>query len=267
MANIKISQLTAATSASGTQEFEVNDSGTSKKVTGSQIKTYVKDGLVVSDITDLTATASELNILDGVTATTAELNILDGVTTSTAELNFVDGVTSAIQPQLDAKAATSAGVPSGAVAHFAMNTAPTGWLKANGAAVSRTTYATLFAAIGTTFGVGDGSTTFNLPDLRGQFTRNWADNGSIDSGRAFGSTQTDAYQGHWHSVTIPALSNTQVGRDGGGGSGSGNLRADGAPDVNYPFATFPSSDGVNGTPRTASETRPTNIALLACIKY
>jgi hypothetical protein len=78
MANIKISQLTAATSASGTQEFEVNDSGTSKKVTGSQIKTYVKDGLVVSDITDLTATATELN--------------------------YVDGVTSAIQTQVDAKA-------------------------------------------------------------------------------------------------------------------------------------------------------------------
>lgn len=80
MANIKISQLTAATSASGTQEFEVNDSGTSKKVTGSQIKTYVKDGLVVSDITDLTATAAELNTLDGITASTAELNVLDGIT-------------------------------------------------------------------------------------------------------------------------------------------------------------------------------------------
>jgi hypothetical protein len=56
-----------------------------------------------SQISDLTATAAELNILDGVTATAAELNILDGVTTTTAELNFVDGVTSAIQTQIDAK--------------------------------------------------------------------------------------------------------------------------------------------------------------------
>jgi len=70
MANIKISQLTAAGAALGTQEFEVNESGTSKKVTGSQIKNFVKDGLVVSDITDLTASASELNQLDTNTFTT-----------------------------------------------------------------------------------------------------------------------------------------------------------------------------------------------------
>jgi hypothetical protein len=103
MANIKISQLITAGSALGTQEFEVNESGTSKKVTGSQIKTYVKDGLVVSDIVELTATAAELNTLDGITASTAELNTLTGLTASTAELNYVDGVTSAIQTQLDAK--------------------------------------------------------------------------------------------------------------------------------------------------------------------
>lgn len=78
MANIKISQLTAAASTVGTQEFEVNESGTSKKVTGTQIKTFVKDGLAPSDLTGVTATA--------------------------AELNYTSGVTSAIQTQLDAKA-------------------------------------------------------------------------------------------------------------------------------------------------------------------
>jgi hypothetical protein len=77
MANLKISQLTAAASVSGTQEFEINESGTSKKVTGSQIKTFVKDGLVISDITGVTATA--------------------------AELNYTVGATSAIQTQLNAK--------------------------------------------------------------------------------------------------------------------------------------------------------------------
>jgi hypothetical protein len=76
---------------------------------------------------------------------------------------------------------TAAGSP-GQVSTFAMSSAPTGWLKANGAAVSRTTYVDLFTAIGTTFGVGDGSTTFNLPDLRGRFTRNWADDGSNIAG-------------------------------------------------------------------------------------
>ena len=61
----------------------------------------------LSQITDVTATAAEVNKLDGVTATTAELNILDGVTATAEELNFVDGVTSAIQTQLNGKAASS----------------------------------------------------------------------------------------------------------------------------------------------------------------
>jgi hypothetical protein len=63
------------------------------------------DTLTVADITDLTASAAELNILDGVTSSTAELNVLDGITASTTELNYTDGVTSAIQTQLDAKTA------------------------------------------------------------------------------------------------------------------------------------------------------------------
>ena len=68
-----------------------------------------------ADIVDVTATAAELNILDGVTATAAELNILDGVTASTAELNYVDGVTSAIQTQIDSKASLSGATFTGSV--------------------------------------------------------------------------------------------------------------------------------------------------------
>lgn len=58
--------------------------------------------------------------------------------------------------------------PSGAVTQYAGSSAPTGWLLCDGSAVSRTTYAVLFAVIGTTYGVGDGSTTFNLPNLKGR---------------------------------------------------------------------------------------------------
>jgi hypothetical protein len=100
MANVKISDLTAAAAATSTQQFEVNDSGASKSVTGAQLKSFI--------FGDVTASAAELNILDGATVTTAELNILDGVTATTAELNFVDGVTSNIQTQLDAKQASDA---------------------------------------------------------------------------------------------------------------------------------------------------------------
>ncbi len=58
--------------------------------------------------------------------------------------------------------------PAAQMLLYGGSSAPTGWLLCNGAAVSRATYATLFAEIGTTFGVGDGSTTFNVPDMRGR---------------------------------------------------------------------------------------------------
>ena len=68
-----------------------------------------------------------------------------------------------------AKANAERAVPVGSVSYFAMATPPAGYLRADGAAVSRTTYSDLFTAIGTTFGEGDGSTTFHLPNLMGRF--------------------------------------------------------------------------------------------------
>lgn len=170
----------------------------------------------------------------------------------------IDGTSGITFP--DTSAQTTSYVPPGTVIFYAASSAPTGFLKANGAAVSRTTYAALFAAIGTTFGSGDGSTTFNLPDMRGYFPRGWADNGSVDSGRAFGSTQTDAFQGHKHSSDGSALYGTPypsgtLATTGGGGAFVAVVVGN------------PTTDGTNGTPRTASETRPSNIALLVCIKY
>ncbi len=72
--------------------------------------------------------------------------------------------------------------PPGEVASFAMNTCPAGWLAADGTAYSRSTYAGLFGKISTTWGTGDGSTTFNVPDFRGSFLRGW------DNGRGFDTT-------------------------------------------------------------------------------
>ncbi len=157
-------------------------------------------------------------------------------------------------------AVATSGIPPGAVMHFAMTTPPTGWLKANGAAVSRTTYTALFAAIGTTFGAGDGSTTFNLPDLRGEFVRGYDDGRGVDSGRAFGSSQADALQNITGTFSVSAGDSTHVsGAFSQSGSFAGNGRE---PQPNF-IINFDASR----VARTANETRPRNIALLACIKY
>ncbi|CCG42195.1 phage tail protein [Magnetospirillum molischianum] len=134
----------------------------------------------------------------------------------------------------------------GEVAAFARSAAPDGWLKCNGAAVSRTTYADLFAAIGATFGAGDGSTTFNLPDLRGEFVRGVDDGRGVDSGRVIGSWQADELRYHNHLVgqVIGGRGSEQISPIVGTG-----LR------VNYTEYTG------------GNESRPRNIALLYCIKY
>lgn len=86
----------------------------------------------------------------------------------------------------------------GVVLPFAGAAAPAGWLLCHGQAVSRTDYAHLFSVVGTTFGAGNGTTTFNVPDLRGEFIRG-ADNGAgVDVGRTLGSKQAHASERHNH---------------------------------------------------------------------
>lgn len=93
--------------------------------------------------------------------------------------------------------AYATGMPVGAVFAFASASTPAGYLLCNGQAVSRTVYATLFNAIGTIFGSGDGATTFNVPDMRDWFVRGRGDS------RQLGSTQTGAIQLHTHVVQDP----------------------------------------------------------------
>ena len=92
-----------------------------------------------------------------------------------------------------------AGVPAGSMMQYAGAAAPSGWLLCNGAAVSRATYAALFAVVGTAYGVGDGSTTFNLPNMAGRYAI------GINSGDAtadtLGETGGNASSAHTHGVT------------------------------------------------------------------
>ena len=163
------------------------------------------------------------------------------------------------------------GVPAGSVFTFASTTVPSGYLECNGAAVSRSTYATLFATISTTFGVGDGSSTFNLPDLRGQFVRGWANNatGTGDDGRSFASSQADQNKTHGHtaSVTDPGHKHVTKGHgtqdDGGSnltGSTSGGTSSTSMNDANTGISVSVASDG-------GAEVRVKNIALMYVIKF
>lgn len=88
---------------------------------------------------------------------------------------------------------------AGAMMDWPKSTPPAGALERNGAAISRTTYADLFAVIGTTYGAGNGTTTFNIPDDRGLSTRYWDNGRGLDPGRVFGSYQDDAFQTHGHT--------------------------------------------------------------------
>lgn len=94
---------------------------------------------------------------------------------------------------------------AGMVAPFAMDVPPPGWLRCNGAVVSRTTYAALFARIGIVFGEGDGSTTFGVPDLRGLFLRGKDDGRGLDPSRVLGSFQDMLMQSHTHTATAAAV--------------------------------------------------------------
>jgi microcystin-dependent protein len=141
-------------------------------------------------------------------------------------------------------------VPAGAVQPFAMNSAPTGWLACNGDAVSRSTYSGLFSAISTTYGAGNGSTTFNLPDLRGYFVRGSGTNSDGTASGTFGAKQADALKSHTH--TYGWKGTTYGGANGGNG---------GTWQVDSTQSTSDASTGASG------ETRPKNIAMLYCIKF
>jgi microcystin-dependent protein len=168
------------------------------------------------------------------------------------------------------------GIPAGSIIHVCTTAAPTGWLKANGAAVSRTVYANLFTAIGTAFGAGDGSTTFNLPDLRGEFVRGWADGKAVDTGRTFGSFQDQAFLSHAHTGQTTSTGehnhNLRIGVRGAVGGDNGLATAQADADEYNNRANVVNGEGSHGhsiviNANGGAETRPRNIALLACIKH
>lgn len=157
----------------------------------------------------------------------------------------------------------SNGMPVGTIYYVPANVAPAGALKANGALVSRTTYAALWAyaqasgnLAGTDgawtagqFSPGDGSTTFRLPDGRGEFVRGWDDGRGVDTGRTIGSAQSDDFRSHTHTLN------------------SANDSTAGGLGLNYVTASNTTATAKSTNTTGGSETRPRNIAWLACIKF
>ena len=191
--------------------------------------------------------------------------------TGTSDLDPVpDGMASEawVRSFLASKADTADAVQPGTVHAFAgdASSIPAGYLLCNGAAVSRTDYAALFAAIGTIYGTGDGSTTFNLPDFRGKFLRGYLDGTSA----ALGTAQGDAIR-NLEGTVYHMLSAYTTGYSS---QGSGVLRHVGA-------AAGPAAVGANETKLyeatlsidasltvpTAAENRPANYAINWIIKY
>ena len=159
--------------------------------------------------------------------------------------------------------------PAGTVIPFSLASAPEGYILCNDANISRTTHARLFSVIGTTYGVGDGATTFGLPELRGEFVRGLDLSRGVDTGRAIGTTQSDA-------TAVNGLVNTGVG----GHTHSNLFQSDGYTiyGFDYPYAVDYFASGTRQNINTSSagahthaitgdsETRPTNVALAYCIK-
>ena len=195
--------------------------------------------------------------------------------------------------------------PPGTVIHIAGDTPPAGWVKANGALLDRTAYANLFAVIGTRYGVGDGSTTFAIPDLRGQFIRSLDDGRGFDANRSLGSFQPSQNLWHGHGISDPGHGHGvydaghshgvyDPGHEHGyhrsdpGGAGAVNLGSTYfcLTNLHQPFvgtdhrgtgialhgsgtgiSLYGSGTNISLQGEGGSESRPINTALLALIKY
>lgn len=223
---------------------------------------------VVNAATDTDQAITPSTLASGISnylpdATDTSKGVVELATSS--EVSTGTDTTRAITPAALNAAIPNLGItaPTGTIITFAGTSAPTGYLECDGAAVDRTTYSALFAICGTTYGSGDGSTTFNLPDLRGEFVRGWDNSRGVDSGRSFGSTQNSANLSHSHNITDPGHTHPIEASTADASVATGGASAaDSATTTNTTSATTNITIQNSGD----SEARPRNIALLYCVK-
>lgn len=165
-----------------------------------------------------------------------------------------------IEDGLEAAASTAdtaeAALPAGAIMQYGGSSAPTGWLLCDGTAVSRTTYADLFTAISTAYGTGDGSTTFNLPDLQGRVAVGKGSHTDVDAlGDSDGSALASRRPKHKHTVNETAHSHETTvdvvqGNAGNGTSGGTGFMGTGVDSV----TTTSVSTGLTVGPQSSAPT-------------
>lgn len=147
------------------------------------------------------------------------------------------------------------GIPVGAI--MAFHDVPAGWLQCNGAAVSRTTYAALFAKIGTKYGSGNGSTTFNLPNLHHKFIEGTTTSSEVGKSVAAGLPNiTGEFRASTYTTTGTRNGAFRVGAI----TDCPNKNNDGG---NYFYFDASSSNGVYGSSQTV---QPASLRLILCIK-
>ena len=184
--------------------------------------------------------------------------------TSTTTPASVAGVKTAYDKAVEAKTAadSAGGVPVGGIIAMPVSTLPNGYLECDGARISRTTFAGLFAVLGTKYGAGDGSTTFNIPDYRGEFLRGWDNGRGVDSGRAIASHQSQQVGRHKHNAVRAKLSQAPSGQSDDGGYSVETWTGWPVTETNYDIGL---SD-INGS-GLGHENRVRNRAAMFLIKY
>ena len=225
-----------------------------------------------------TLTYEDVTNVDSIGVITARAGIKIGPSAGVAATIFADGsintsgiITATTFHGSGANLTGVVSIPTGMIAPFAMSSPPTGWLECNGATISRSTYATLFAAIGTTYGAGDGSSTFVLPDLRATFIRGFDNSRGIDTGRVFGSFQDqgipamkgDIHDSHGYSRTNTNAVSGFTNVFEGVGTSSWRTSIE-SVSGNYAEIRFDSPRIVPDAPHGG--VRPRNLALMYMIK-
>ena len=201
------------------QSFASGDQVTAQKLIDIVGQAYFTSAADTTDNSTLTLGSSKLKVKDaGITSTQL-------ATDSVITAKIQDGAVTAAK--LDA-GAVSVLMPTGSLMPYAGSSAPTGYLLCDGAAISRSTYSTLFGLLATTYGSGDGSSTFNIPDLRGRVIAGHG--GTLLSGSADAIGATNAHSTKTHTLStaeMPAhthggLTNINpFGGDGGSGGDPG----------------------------------------------